>query len=216
MIDREAQAELPAGIGIVERRQDHLGSQRIANLIPGLRRIEGAAIVLRRELERQLVGKRLLNLNAELRAEAVDRAVLLQDQRAVDGRQVARRKVVVARQDVGVLTDQYPELARIVGVLKRDEQVLEITPAKARAPAKAIVEEVAVRQVDFIDQRGPQAGGDTREVKLRTLAHASEGVGSVGIEQALGKTPGRQFEVARIIDETGVGLKGPAPRDGRG
>ena len=46
------------------------------------------------------------------------------------------------------MPEQQPKLAWIVGILKRNEQILEI------AAEQPIAEEVAVREIDLIDQRG--------------------------------------------------------------
>ena len=53
---------------------------------------------------------------------------------------------------MGVLPDQHPELARVVGVLERQKRVLEIAAADTIAATDTIREEVGIGQVDFVDE----------------------------------------------------------------
>ena len=130
--------------------------------------------------------------------------MFFEDQRAVDRGQITRRQIILAREDVRVLADQQAKLAGVVGVLQRDEQILEIAPAELATVAAEVAEEIGVGQVDLINDRRAQAVRQPRQVDFRALADAPEIVGAVWIDRALGKAPCGQAEIFRLKDHSGV------------
>ena len=92
------------------------------------------------------------------------------------------------------MPEQHPELAWIVGILKRHEQVLEI------AAERAIAEEVAVGQIDFIDDRSAQVRRNARQIELCPLPHPPPAILAVWIDQPFGKAPSGNAEIVRLDD----------------
>ena len=117
---------------------------------------------------------------------------------------------------MGVLPDQHPELARVVGVLERQKRVLEIAAADTIAATDTIREEVGIGQVDFVDESWAQLAAKAGKIELGTLSEAPEMSGAAGVDEQLGKAPRRQAKVVRLIDEASVGLERPALLDRRG
>ncbi len=100
-----------------------------------------------------------------------------------------------------VLADQAAHLGRVLGVLQRDEQILEVAAAIAQPAAEATPAKGAVGQVHFIDNDRTQAAGDARQVDLAALpGTAPKVLGAVaGVEDALAVAPERPGEVADMV-----------------
>ena len=96
---------------------------------------------------------------------------------------------------------QQAEFRRIVGILQRDKQILEITPRRA------VPEKVTVDQIDLIHSGNPQMIVQARKVDLGSLPNTPPAIGAAWVDQMLAIAPGSDAKIVRLDDDASVGIE---------
>ena len=99
------------------------------------------------------------------------------------------------------MPEQQAEFRRIVGVLQRDKQILEI------APRWAVPEKIAVDQIDLIDSGDPQMIVQARKVDFGPLANAPPAIRAAWVDQTLAIAPCSDAKIVRLDDDASVGVE---------
>ena len=96
---------------------------------------------------------------------------------------------------------QQAEFRRIVGILQRDKQILEI------APRRAVPEKVAVDQIGLIHSGNPQMIVQARKVELGSLPNAPPAIGAAWVDQTFAIAPCSDAKIVRLDDDASVGVE---------